>query len=241
MELRKTTYVPLPPEDFDFSKYEAENIALKQESKSNGEFGIVASFQPMSTDIDEHHLIINNNDVSTSSTATPNCKSGIPVRMPIFLLNDDNDIVNKDVGTNMTACIKGIWKDSTMKKTSGTWKALEDGKARENPQACRDYVIKFQTRVNFIVKDLFNTVGIENAVITFTIGKYSFSGTTDKTGKFSENILVDDLDPGTTSAELHITDVTVSIDINFPNEACGNILTYNCACFTMIPYIETAQ
>ena len=50
-------------------------------------------------------------------------------------------------------------------------------------------------------------MGIENALITFTIGGVLFNGTTDKAGEFSQNILIKDLDPGTTSAEPDSTSV----------------------------------
>eukprot|EP00984_Skeletonema_dohrnii_P030152 scaffold21373_cov72-Skeletonema_dohrnii-CCMP3373.AAC.1 len=181
------------PDKFDFSKYKAENVEFKQESTSTGEFGIVATFRPISREIEQHILQINGIDTQVS-TAPPECDNEDHLaKMNMEVLNELGQF-GMAVGTSLKACIKGMWKDKYLDLTSGTWKGegLNVGKDRSNPV------------------DLFNTVGIEGATIAFTVDGKSFTGKTNENGELSQNILIDNLDAGTTHANLQITNVTTS-------------------------------
>jgi hypothetical protein len=209
-ELNKK-YTRLPAE-YDFSTYVAENIHVSQVLKQGNQFGLEVSYIPVALDIAQYRLHVNGQSQSIVNTFAPNCtkQQHIPSQrttMPLYQLNS-----NTNVGSKYDLCIVGEWKDSTSYLTSGSWINLSEGQERDSPWSCLSHTVQFQSSVIFIVRDLFNSVGVENAVVHFVVQhkdvRHRYSVTTNDGGRATANVIVPDVDLGIDVLNLQIENIT---------------------------------
>lgn len=237
----------LDPIDYDFSNYAAEMLQVDQESFREGEFGLVISFLPIAFDIHQYQLLINDRDVGLWSQAVPDCSNfnrrvSMTYRInEYYSIGGTNDV---SVGTKVNMCLRGIWKDSSLSLTNGTWDALttQDSIVRPSPEVCIDYTMKFQSRVTFLVRNANNTEGIDGAVVTFTVDDsiifphtQVFKGVADKVGRVGFDIVLDrDLPVGTTrNVPIYIQSVTLPKNDEIEFALCASISSLGNLCESM--------
>ncbi|KAL7567382.1 hypothetical protein ACA910_010274 [Epithemia clementina (nom. ined.)] len=108
------------PADFDFARYGPEEMNILQESQADGDFVLSVGYSPVSLDLKEHRLRIDGKDVGVASTFSAYCQENSEPSRAImqYVLNSPN------VGATVGVCLRGIWKDSVLALTGGSWSNL---------------------------------------------------------------------------------------------------------------------
>jgi hypothetical protein len=127
--------------------------------------------------------------------------------MPLYILES-----NVNVGQKFDLCVVGEWKDSTEYLTSGTWFNLVEGQQRPRPQSCVSHFVQFQSSIRFIIRDIFNQVSVENAVVHFVVFnrevRHRFS--VDSAERLvTANIIIPDVGPGIDMLDLQIESIDI--------------------------------